>query len=600
LNVLGLSFDYHDAAAALVVKGVPVAAAAEERFSRLKHDRRLPKNAIDFCLARAGLDAGDLDAVVFYEKPFRKLSRILAGAVSTFPASGALFRRAMGAWIDERLWVGPRIESALGIAPEKILYCEHHLSHAASAFLCSPYDDAATLTVDGVGEWATAAIGRGRRGGPDAAFDLSLDVELRYPHSLGLLYSAFTAYLGFEVNEGEYKVMGLAPYGTPRYADAIRKMIEPFADGSFRLDLDWFAFQRDPARSFSKRFEAAFGPARAPGSGDPAGDKRLCDVAASIQLVCEELMLGLAREARRRTGSPRLCLAGGVALNAVSNARLVREAGCESIWIQPAGGDAGGALGAALYAAHALGADPARYEMKSAALGPEHPEADASAALKAADLPFVELRGEDELCDRVSGLLAEGKVVGWHQGRSEWGPRSLGQRSILADPRPAGMKDTVNAKIKFREMYRPFAPSICVDAAAEWFDLPGAPAPDPYRFMLATAQTREDRRDRLAAVTHVDGSSRVQTIDPAQSPLFHRLAQAMGRRTGVPAALNTSFNLKGEPIVETPADAVSTFLSSGMDALAVGPFLTTGRPENPKPRRESCASSETRSDGLGW
>lgn len=596
MNILGLSFDYHDAAAALVVDGVPVAAAAEERFSRLKHDRRLPARSVEFCLKRAGLAAGDLDAVVFYEKPFRKLTRILAGAVSTFPSSGALFRRAMGAWIDERLWVGPRIEAALGVAPEKILYCEHHLSHAASAFLCSPYDDAATLTVDGVGEWATAAIGRGSR----APFRLSLDVEMRYPHSLGLLYSAFTAYLGFEVNEGEYKVMGLAPYGTPRYAEAIRGMIEPFADGSFRLDLDWFAFHRDPVRAFSRKFEDAFGPARAPESGDPAGDKRLCDVAASVQLVCEELMLGLAREARRRTGSPNLCLAGGVALNAVSNARLLREAGFGSVWIQPAGGDAGGALGAALYAAHALGKSPARYEMRSVALGPEHTAAEAVEALKAAGLPFVETRGEDDLCERVSGLLAGGKVVGWHQGRSEWGPRALGQRSILAIPSPAAMKDTVNAKIKFRELYRPFAPSVCAGAAAEWFELPRDPAPDPYRFMLATARTRPDRRERLAAVTHVDGSSRVQTIDPVQSPLFHRLAESMGRTTGVPAALNTSFNLKGEPIVETPADAVATFLASGMDALAVGPFLTTGRPENPQPRRQTWDSSETPPGASAW
>ncbi len=290
-----------------------------------------------------------------------------------------------------------------------------------------------------------------------------------------------------------------------------------------------------------------------------------------------------------------------MALNAVSNERLLREAGFDAIWIQPAGGDAGGALGAALYAAHALAPKPpARYEMKSVALGAEHSAADAAAALRDAGLPFVELKGDEELCDRVSALLADGKVVGWHQGRSEWGPRSLGQRSILADPRPASMKDTVNAKIKFREMYRPFAPSICAENALEWFDLAGPSAADPYRFMLATAKTREDRRDRLAAVTHVDGSSRVQTIDAAQSPIFHRLAKALGARTGVPATLNTSFNLKGEPIVETPADAVATFLSSGMDALAVGPFLTTGRPENPQPRRQICDTSETRSDGLGW
>jgi carbamoyltransferase len=598
VRVLGLSFDYHDAAAALVVDGVPVAAAQEERFTRVKHDRRLPESAARWCLGRAGLEFGDLDAVVFYEKPFRKLTRILAGTIATFPSSAALFRRAAGAWLDERLWVGPRIERAFDLAPGKVLFCEHHLSHAASSFFASPFDEAAVLTIDGVGEWATASIGRGRRGA-DGSWELALDAELRYPHSLGLLYSAFTAYLGFEVNEGEYKVMGLAPYGKPRFADQIRAMVRPFGDGSFRLDLDWFAFQHDPTRAFAKRFEDAFGAPRAPEGGDPAEDQRLCDVAASVQLVCEEMVLELAREAARRTGSKNVCLAGGVALNAVANQRLLREGPFSGIWIQPASGDAGGALGAALYASHALGKPP-RWVMKRADLGPEHAAAAAAEALSRAGLPFEEIGDEAKLCAQVADLLSQGRVVGWHQGRSEWGPRALGQRSILADPRPAAMKRTVNEKIKFRELFRPFAPSAAAESAAEWFDLGVAPAPDPYRFMLATAPVREKKREGLGAVTHVDGSARVQTVFASETPLYHRLISEFGALTGTPVVLNTSFNLKGEPIVETPDDAIATFLASGMDALAVGPFLASRRADGPAPRRKEWAASATPSDGWGW
>lgn len=598
MRILGLSFDYHDAAAALVVGGVPVAAAQEERFTRVKHDRRLPENAARWCLERAGLAAGDLDAAVFYEKPFRKFSRILAGCLGTFPSSAGLFRRATAAWVDERLWVGPRIEKAFGLPPAKVLFCEHHLSHAAAAFYCAPFDEAAVLTIDGVGEWATAAVGRGRRS-KDGGWDLSLDAEMRYPHSLGLLYSAFTAYLGFEVNEGEYKVMGLAPYGRPRFADRIRAMVRPFEDGSFRLDLDWFAFQSDPARAFARRFEEAFGPARAPEAGDPAADARLCDVAASIQLVCEEMALALAREAHRRTGSKNLCLSGGVALNAVANARILRETPFERVWIQPAAGDAGSAMGAALYAAHALGR-PKRYEMKRVDLGPDHSASAAAVALRGAGLEYEELGDESRLCERAAGMLAEGKVVGWHQGRSEWGPRALGHRSILADPRPAKMKDTVNEKIKFRELFRPFAPSALGGLAGEWFDLGGSPAPDPYRFMLATAPVRADRRERLGAVTHVDGSARVQTVFPDQDPLYHRLIESFGAATGVPVVLNTSFNLKGEPIVETPEDAVATFLASGMDALVVGPLLVWNRNAAAAPRRKAWAVSAKQSDAWAW
>ncbi len=598
MRILGLSFDYHDAAAALVVDGVPVAAAQEERFTRVKHDRRLPESAARWCLARANLDAGDLDAIVFYEKPFRKLTRILAGSIATFPRSAAMFRRAAGAWLDERLWVGPRIERALGVPPSKILFCEHHLSHAASAFFASPFDEAAVLVVDGVGEWATASLGRGRRA-EGGGWELSLDAEQRYPHSLGLLYSAFTAYLGFEVNEGEYKVMGLAPYGRPRFADRVRAMLAPFGDGSFRLDLDWFAFHRDPARAFAARFEREFGPARAPGAGDPAEDARFCDVAASVQLVCEELVLAMARQAARRAGSKNLCLAGGVALNATANARLLREGGFERIWIQPAAGDAGGALGAALYAAHALGRPP-RWEMTRADLGPEHSTAEAADALRRAGLAFEEMRGEDELCSRAAGLLAEGKTLGWHQGRSEWGPRALGQRSILADPRPAEMKRTLNEKIKFRELFRPFAPSAVEESFGELFDA-GSPVPDAYRFMLAVAPVREAARARLGAAAHVDGSARAQLVERGRLPLYHRLISRFGDLTGTAAVLNTSFNLKGEPIVETPEDAIATFAASGLDALALGPLLVARRPSGKtEARRRPWAASETPSDGWAW
>ena len=598
MNILGVSFDYHDAAAALVVGGIPVAAAQEERFTRVKHDRRLPENAARWCLSLAGLAFGDLDAVVFYEKPFRKLSRILSNSLETFPRSAALFRRAAGAWLDERLWVGPRLERAFGLAPGKVLFCEHHLSHAASAFFASPFDEAAVLVIDGVGEWATASVGRGRRG-TDGGWELTLDAEMRYPHSLGLLYSAFSAYLGFEVNEGEYKVMGLAPYGKPRFADEVRAMLKPFGDGSFRLDLDWFAFHRDPARAFAARFESVFGPARAPGADDPAQDARLCDVAASVQRVCEELVLAMAREAARRTGSRNLCLAGGVALNAVANGRLLREGPFARVWIQPAAGDAGGALGAALFAAHALGRPP-RWEMTRADLGPEHSPAAAAAALTRAGLPFEELSDDAALSGRVAELLDAGRVVGWHQGRSEWGPRALGGRSILADPRPARMKHALNEKIKFRELFRPFAPSVAAESLGEWFDAGPGPAPEPYRFMLATAPVKAERRANLGAVTHVDGSARVQSVEKELSPLFHRLISDFGALTGTPVVVNTSFNLKGEAMVETPDDAVATFLASGMDALALGRLLVTRRPDGPLTGRKPWAASATPSDGWGW
>jgi carbamoyltransferase len=595
MKILGLSFDYHDAAAALVVDGRPVAAAHEERFTRVKHDRRLPENAARWCLEKAGVSAADLDAVVFYEKPFRKFSRIMTGALETFPRSAAMFRRAAGAWLDERLWVRPRLERAFDVPASKVLFSEHHMSHAASAFYASPFSEAAVLVVDGVGEWATVSIGRGFTR-PDGKAELRLDAELRYPDSIGLLYAAFTAYLGFEVNEGEYKVMGLAPYGRPRFVEEIRRMIPSNEDGSFRLELDWFAFHRDPVRAYSRLFEEKLGPARPPDGPDPSQDPRFCDIAASVQQVCEERVLALAKEAKRLTGCDNLCMAGGVALNAVANARVLREGPFSRVWIQPAAGDAGGALGAALYAAHVNSA-PARWEMRGVAWGPEYSAGSYADALRAGGLNFEEIGDDARLCERAADLLSKGQVLGWHRGRSEWGPRSLGHRSILADPRSSAMRDRVNASIKFREGFRPFAPSVAAEAAAAHFEF-GAGGPSaPHRFMLAVAPSRRPRE--LAAVSHVDGSSRVQCVDAETNPSYHRVISDFGRATGTPVVLNTSFNLKGEPIVETPSDAVSTFLASGLDALVAGPFLAR-RGAKTVSRRQSWTGSAAPSDGLVW
>jgi carbamoyltransferase len=550
MRVLGISCYYHDSAAALVEDGQLIAAAEEERFTRRKHDPAFPIHSIEFCLRRAGIHASELDRVVFYEKPFLRLERLLVSALRTFPRSGRVFREAMIAWLGDKIWVRHHIESRLGVPASRILFTEHHASHAASAFLASPYENAAILTVDGVGEWATTTIGIG------SGRDIRVLEEIRFPHSLGLLYSAFTAFLGFEVNEGEYKVMGLAPYGQPRYVDEVRRLIRFDRDGTFELDLAWFSFQQSTDRTFSRKFIELFGEPRR------AGDdwKPYADLAASVQAVTEEVMLGLARRARERTGLTRLCLAGGVALNSVANARILCEAGFEEIYVQPAAGDSGGALGAAL-----LGSGRRNFVMDHVSWGADYPHV--ANVLRAEGVRFVEFDNEQRLIDHVVHRLTEGRVIGWFQGRFEWGPRSLGNRSILADPRRADMKERVNSAVKFREPFRPFAPSVTAERAGAWFGLERAAEHYPARFMLYVLPVREDRREAIPAVTHVDGSARVQVVHREANARYHRLLEIFAEATCVPVLMNTSFNIRGEPIVASPADALRTWRSSGLDAV---------------------------------
>jgi carbamoyltransferase len=586
--ILGVSCYYHDAAAALLKDGVLVAAAEEERFSRVKHDYGFPKNAIHFCLEQAGIQGPDLDYVVFFEKPFRKFDRILMTALQMYPQSCKVFRESMITWMIDKLWVGATLQSELGVSKEKVLFCEHHLSHAASTYLCSPFDEAAILTVDGVGEWVTATYGVGRGN------DIRLFKQIQFPHSIGLLYSAFTAFLGFEVNEGEYKVMGMAPYGVPRYVDKVWKLVQQNKDGSFSLDMDYFCFHHSTDRTYSRKFVDLFGEPRPVNLqfftnetgfpkyfGAPPGNyDELCklnqhyaDMAASIQKVTEELLLHMANNLYRETGLKHLCIAGGVGLNSVANARILNETPFEQLFIQPAAGDGGGALGAALWAYNSLLGKPRSFTMQHAYWGRSNSEGEIGDFLQRNSIPFRHFENEDDLLDHVVKRLTQGKVIGWSQGRFEWGPRALGARSILADPRNPDMKDIVNAKIKFREPYRPFAPSVLAECADQYFDLSQAQCHHPARYMLYVVPVKESQRGVLPAITHVDGTGRLQTVFRSQSPRYYRLIERFGQATGVPVLLNTSFNLKGEPIVNTPADAFNSFSKSEMDNLVLENFL---------------------------
>lgn len=588
MNILGISCFFHDGAAALVQDGIVTAAAEEERFSRIKHDSGFPLGAIEFCLRSGKLRGEDLDWVVFYEKPFLKFERILMSTLGTFPRSFRVFRESMIKWLAEKLWVKGLIRKRVGIPPEKILFSGHHLSHAASAFYCSPYSEAAILTVDGVGEWATATLGVG------LDRNIELLAEIRFPHSLGLLYSVFTAFLGFEVNEGEYKVMGMAPYGTPKYADDVRKLLRLHDDGGFSLDMEYFSYHHSPDTSFSAKFERLFGPPRDPKSrfftessgyppyfGDkPSNYEELCrqnqhyaDIAASIQLITEETLLAMARAIQAKTDLPRLCMAGGVALNSVANGRILRETPFEELYVQPSAGDGGGAIGAALYVHHAVLGHPRKFIMEHAYLGQAHSEADIKQFLDENRIRYEFVEDDDRIIARVVEALHEGKVVGWFQGRFEWGPRALGNRSILADPRRADMKDIVNTKIKFREPYRPFAPSVLVERAEEFYELAEPERHYPARFMLLVVPVKESKRQVVPAPTHVDGTGRLQTVFRETNPRYYGLIETFGKATGVPVVLNTSFNLKGEPIVNTPAEAFSTFARSGMDMLVLEHFI---------------------------
>lgn len=585
MHVLGISCFYHDAAAALLQDGALVAAAEEERFTRKKHDFGFPKEAIDFCLRRAGITGRDLDYAVFYEKPLLKFDRILMSTIATFPQSWALFRESSIAWFKEKLWIKRLMQSHLGLPTERILFVEHHLSHAASAFFCSPFEDAATLTCDAVGEWATATIGRAHASWTsDGSNDLRILRETRFPHSLGLIYSAFTAFLGFEVNDGEYKVMGMAAYGEPRYMDEVNKVFRVRDDGSFWVDMDYFSYHYSTSRMHNGKFEELFGTPRDPRSEfvttlmDPAGrepsamrqNQYYADLAASVQKTSEDAILSMAMHAHRETGLKKLCVAGGVALNSVANGRLVQEGPFDEVFIQPAAGDSGGALGAALYAYHVLLGKPRRFTMEHAYWGEDHSPDHTREVLDRAGIKYTLVENDDRLVGGVVDDLVAGKVIGWFNGRFEWGPRALGNRSILADPRRPEMKGIVNSKIKFREPFRPFAPAILEEKAGEYFAMEAA-RQYPARFMLLVLPLRAESGDRIPAVNHV-GTGRLQTIRKEWNPRYYELVRRFGEATGVPVVLNTSFNLRGEPIVAAPAHAFDTFARSGLDVLIMDNF----------------------------
>jgi carbamoyltransferase len=591
MYILGLSFFYHDSAAALLHDGQLVAGSMEERFSRLKNDSDFPTRAIEFCLKKAGITAADLDYVVFYEKPFVKFERILMSALGTFPRSRDVWKEAMGVWLPKKLWIKTLLQSQFNISTDKILFADHHMTHAASAFYSSPYDEAAILTVDGVGEWTTTTLGRatadwGRGDGGNN--QITLFSEQRYPHSLGLLYSAFTAFLGFKVNEGEYKVMGMAPYGRPKYVDKVYKLITVHDDGSFELNMDYFSFHYSATETYNRKFNELFGerrpasddfftlatnPERANESAALERNQYYADVAASIQAVTEETLLKMARALHRKTGLKKLCMAGGVALNSVANYKILHETPFEEVYIQPAAGDDGGALGAALWAYHEVLGKPRSFVMNHAYWGDSYTESDARQFLDSKGIGYEVFSDDSRLLDLVADELSKGKVIGWHQGRFEWGPRALGNRSILADPRRAEMKEVVNTKIKFREPFRPFAPVVIAEKAKDYFDFPTVDTQYPPRFMLMVSPVHPDKHQVIPATTHAGGTGRLQTVDSATNPRYYEVIKRFGDLTGVPVLLNTSFNLRGEPIVTTPENAWNTFHNSGLDLLVLGSVL---------------------------
>ncbi|HEX2418001.1 MAG TPA: carbamoyltransferase [Micromonosporaceae bacterium] len=599
--VLGISAYYHDSAAALVADGVPIAAAQQERFSRRRHDSAFPAQAVQYCLREAGADLGDVAAVAYYEDPGLKFRRVLTTLVASAPGGFPAFQTILPSWLSWKRKTADVVRrelAALDIGPVPEVICRrHHESHAASAFLPSPYPSAAVLCIDGVGEWATTTLWHGR--------DKNLVplTELRFPHSLGLLYSAFTYFCGFKVDSGEYKVMGLAPYGEPRYASLIReKLIDIKPDGSFRLNLRYFEYLRGrvmTGRGFEELFD---GPRRRP---EGPLTEREFDLAASVQQVTEEVVSRLARNVRERTGERHLCLAGGVALNCVANGKVIDEGIFDEVWIQPAAGDAGGSLGAALMVAAERGnlvrahVGTGRDAMSGSLLGPAYGDDEIRAYLDGLGVPYREL-SQDTLIESVTAELARGRIVGWFQGRMEFGPRALGSRSILGDPRDVAMQSTMNLKIKFRESFRPFAPSVLAEDAKDYFELK---QDSPYMLVVCQVAPSQRvansnpagatgldllrvRRSTIPAVTHVDMSVRVQTVSEDVNPLYHRLLTEFRQRTGCPVLVNTSFNVRGEPIVRTPADAYTCFMRTNIDVLALGNFLLE-KSEQPEWREDS-------------
>ena len=587
IQILGLSAYYHDSAAALIQNGCILAAAQEERFTRIKHDARFPINAIGYCLSEAKISPKEIDYVVFYDKPFLKFERLLETYLAFAPRGFNSFRKAIPLWLKEKLFQKKMLCDELhkfgfeGNLANRLLFSEHHLSHAASAFFPSPFSKAAILTMDGVGEWATTSLALGKEN------KIEILKEIHFPHSIGLLYSAFTYYTGFKVNSGEYKLMGLAPYGEPKYAQQILDhLIDLKADGSFRLDLSYFNYCTGLTMT-STRFHDLFeGPPR---SAESQLTQKHMDIAASIQKVTEEVVLRLARSLLKETGGKNLCLAGGVALNCVANGKVLREGGQNHLWIQPASGDAGGALGAALAAYHLHLEQPRQLSssgdsMEGSYLGPMFSDEEIAKRLEGMGARF-EVLEEDELIRSCVEILQEGKAVGWFQGRMEFGPRSLGARSILGDARSPQMQSVLNLKVKFRESFRPFAPSVLREDVSEWFDLD---TDSPYMLLVADISKKYQRpmtdeqkqlfgieklnvpRSDIPAITHVDYSARIQTVHRETNPRYHKLLSAFKSRTGCPVLVNTSFNVRGEPIVCTPEDAFRCFMGTGIEALAIG------------------------------
>ena len=611
MRILGVSAFYHDSAAALVVDGEIIAAAQEERFTRKKHDSGFPAEAVRYCLAEAGVTLKDIDHIAFYDKPFLKFERLLETYLAFAPRGFKSFRMAMPVWMKEKLFQKRLLRQELekvagetdpGVAfkdlEKRLLFSEHHQSHAASAFFPSPFEDAAVLTIDGVGEWATTSLGVGQGN------DLTMLKEIHFPHSLGLLYSAFTYYTGFKVNSGEYKIMGLAPYGEPKYADLIYdKLIDLKEDGTFRLDQRYFDYCTGLTMT-NKRFDELFGGP--PRVSEELVSQREMDLAASVQAVTEEVMLRLTRSIRKETGQKNLCLAGGVALNCVANGKVLRDGAFENIWIQPASGDAGGALGAALTGYYGFKRQPRTLNgatgrshrmdgMQGSYLGPAYDQSEIEAGLTEAGAVFRTLP-EDEMIKTTAKALADGKAVGWFQGRMEFGPRALGGRSILGDARSPTMQRTLNLKVKYRESFRPFAPSVLREHVGEWFEHEGD---SPY--MLIVADVAEDKRRRMnqdeeglfgidklnvprsevPAVTHVDYSARIQTVHEETNPTYHKLLEAFKGETGCPILVNTSFNVRGEPIVCTPKDAFRCFMGTEIEMLVVGNSILEKSSQNP-------------------
>ena len=587
MRILGVSAFYHDSAAALIEDGAVIAAAQEERFSRKKHDDRFPENAIQYCLDEAGIALGDIDYVAFYDKPFLKFERLLETYLAFAPSGFRSFKMAIPVWLKEKLFQKDLLRKKFKAFDEnfdwqnKLLFSEHHQSHAASAFFPSPFEEAIVLTMDGVGEWATTsvAVGNGR--------ELNMVREIHFPHSLGLLYSAFTYYTGFKVNSGEYKVMGLAPYGEPVYKDQILEtLMDVKADGSFRLDQQYFNYCTGLTMT-NKKFDALFGGP--PRKAEEMLTQKHMDLAASVQAATEEVVLRLTRSLAGEYGIKNLCLAGGVALNCVANGKLLRDGAFENVWVQPAAGDAGGALGAALNAYHLYQQQPRKLNgtmdgMKGSYLGPEPRQSEIEERLAGVGAKFTVL-DENDVIHATADAMADGKAVGWYQGRMEFGPRALGGRSIIADPRSPEMQRTLNLRVKYRESFRPFAPSVLREDVADWFDID---ADSPYMLMVAPVVEKRRRemtedektlfgidklnvpRSDIPAVTHVDYSARIQTVHTETNPRYHALISAFKERTGCPVVVNTSFNVRGEPIVCTPEDAFRCFMGSEIEVLVCG------------------------------